>query len=223
VILPIPLKDEELAYKISVLLGQNYCRYSGRRLVAPRFVYIVLFPQNYAYTNYILSLPRTTRHYRRSKKLLIDKEEFSYVKSRRLESRFHIGPNIGFFFNPWENVDCFVLCYINPNDIEAIDFELCLDIAPIKKELEQEALSRVYRALGQRGEESNLIQQVVRTAYEDFRNPEIEKVEEQVKSFRALDSMLHFMVKNTRFLLRKLKRLGVEIELGESISIKLET
>jgi hypothetical protein len=76
VILPLPLKDEELAYMVSMLLDRNYYRYSGVRLLAPKFVYAVMLPQNYIYTNYVLSLPKTTTHYRRVKKLSINKEFF---------------------------------------------------------------------------------------------------------------------------------------------------
>lgn len=136
-----------------------------------------------------------------------------YVKSSGLESRFHIGPNVGVFYDPWENGDCFVFYYINPNDAEAIDFKLCLDIGPIKEKRENE-ISRLYRTLRQQSKETSLIQEVICKANEDSANPEIEKIEEQVESFRALDSMLHFMVKNTRFLLRKLKKIGIEIKPG---------
>ena len=194
------------ALMASKILGNNYYRYSMRRIIGPKYLYLILLPRNYTYTNYFFLTPKSTTHYRK----ISYTGNFAYVKSSRLERRFHVGPCIGLFSNPWENSSCFSLYYINPNDTE-VDLRICLDIAPFDEKSLQ-SLFQIYGALGASRKEIGLIQQTINKAYRDLKDSKIRKVKEHVDSLRASDTLLYLMVKNTRVLLRKLKRLGLEIK-----------
>ena len=205
--------EEHFMIEVIIRHGNGFCyRFAGCRLIGSRIAYVVLLPKNYVYTNYNLLLPKTTGHYKRVKKMLFSGREVEVVKSRRLEDRVHIGPNFGLFHDPWEKREVLALYYVNPNRV-SVDLDVCLDIQPITEENVSSCsqLRQVLEAHPE-NEKSNLIQQVINQAHSDLNNQSIRKAKEQVSSIEEAEAFL-FLV-STKRLLRKLKRMGIEIERG---------
>lgn len=196
-------------YVLSAKLDRCRYRYLARRVVPSGFAFVVLLPRGYDYTNYEARLPKDTTHHKKIRKL---PASFEYVIADRFEDRLHIGPNFNLLYNHWTQCHTKAVCYANPNR-KAVTLMLSMDITPaeeVKKVERHEISTSVMEPVS----DHDPFQNVVDRAYGDQMDRDIEREVEKVKSISELDRLLKFIIKDTKALLRALKRKGIEVTTG---------
>ena len=195
-------------YVLSAKLDRCRYRYLARRVVPSGFAFVVLLPRGYDYTNYEARLPKDTTHHKKIRLLT----SFEYVIADRFEDRLHIGPNFNLLYNHWTQCHTKAVCYANPNR-KAVTLMLSMDITPMEevKEAEEHEIST---SVMEPVSDHDPFQSVVDRAYGDQMDRDIEREVEKVKSISELDRLLKFIIKDTKALLRALKRKGIEVTTG---------
>ena len=202
----IPIVEIKYGVEVSLMVHQlksedRRWRYIADRILQSNFIFILLLPPNYHYTNYELILPIKSSHYKRISK----STDTVFVKAKRYEDRIHVGPFIRYAYSPWDIKRVLCLAYINPN-AKSVNFKLKMDIIPIKKDYFSGLPTNISKGIMKT--EDDIIQKVIEKCFEDSKNPKMDIERKHSIKPTDISPILASLIQKKPKVLRCFRRLG---------------
>jgi len=171
-------------------------RYQAEKVIPPKWVNVVLMPKDFTYVEYSAIVP---------KQLWVPRRPY-----------VHVGPSFRVIYHPGVHGTVLGVYYLNPEPWRSMRLRIRMDISPIVHAPDGIPLFELWSAVDIFSRDrfpDDLIAQIVDQAFEDYRNPEVEKFREEVRTAQEASHVFYFLTPRAlRTALEKIE--GIEIVRG---------